>query len=926
VSIRHSEIPNRALLVIVAAVIGGAATLGVALHDLSHTKAPSPNQLEFAVLVGLLALVSWLKPLVIYVDDQSEAIHLDEGFLVMLLVLVQPSLVVVTFAASTALAQVLLKRPFIKSVFNFGQLLISVGIAALVFQQLSPQAWSADYYRVGAAVAAAAVFFVVNNVAVGVVLWAMGMRWKAALLEGLDIRLMIVAGGVGVAIGMALLLDANPTVFPIAILPIVILRYALTGFFRAREDRSRLQGLFEATLEANASMGQEPEGVADGILDSARKLLRCSDAVLSDKQGAEWELQSSLSLPGRQMFLGVAGRSPTEPFDGTDERLLEALAAVGSSALTNAALYQRSRSQEQHLAAITASLGEGVCAVSMSGHVTFANNAAMKMLGLAHGDTVGVPRSEGARWEAVAPDHLLVPVMRAVTTGETTRRYDTNFRRSDGTTIDVACTVAPLAENGAPAGAVVIFRDISEQKQMAELRHQAFHDTLTGLPNRRRFLNDLEDAMRRSAYDGEVSAVLFVDVNRFKLINDSLGHHLGDALLTAIAHRLRAAVRPGDLLARFGGDEFTMLLRDVHGVADAEDIARRILHNLKRPIALPDGRTVFVDLSIGIATTATLDDPDDLLRAADVAMYQAKASSKSGGYCVFDASIMGERSSERIDFESDLRRAVERDEIEVHYQPLVSADDGRILAVEALARWNSPSRGMLLPDKFIGVAEETNVILDVGNVVLTRACEKARFWRDRYGVDLSVGVNLSARQFEDRALVRRISSILDSTGADPSQLCLEITESLAMRSVENTKHVLNRVKGLGAKFALDDFGTGYSTLAHLAEFPIDVVKVDQSFVRGVENSPVKSAIVSAVLNMSEAIHVTAVVEGIETEPQFDHLRLLGCSVGQGYLFGYPMTAGKFEALLDHPGGVARHGGRFDVLAPAGAGTRLLRPA
>jgi diguanylate cyclase (GGDEF)-like protein/PAS domain S-box-containing protein len=914
--------------VIAAAVMGGVATLGAAVHNLARTKMPSTTHLEFAVLVGLMALISWLKPLIIYVDDQSEAIHLDECFLVMLLVLVEPSLAVVTFAASTTLAQVLLKRPFIKSIFNFGQLLLSVGVAALVFQTLSHGAWSADYYRVGAALAAAAAFFVVNNVAVGVVLWAMGMQWKAALLEGLDIRLMIVAGGVGVAIGMALLLSENLAVFPIAILPIIILRYALTGFFRAREDRSRLQGLFEATLEANATMGQDPAGVADGIIDSARKLLRCSDAMLSEKEAEDWELQSNLSLPGKTMFLGVSGRSPTEPFDGTDERLLEALAAVGSGALTNAALYQRSRSQEQHLAAITASLGEGVCAVSMSGHVTFANNAAMKMLGLSQSDVAGAGLPQGARWEEVAPDHLLVPLMRAVTTGETTRRYDTNFRRSDGSTLDVACTVAPLAEDGAPTGAVVIFRDISEQRQMAELRHQAFHDTLTGLPNRRRFLNDLEDAMRRSTYDGELSAVLFIDINRFKLINDSLGHHLGDSLLTAIAHRLREAVRPGDLLARFGGDEFTMLLRDVHGVADAEDVAGRILHKLKRPIALPDGRSVFVDLSIGIATTTTLDDPDDLLRAADVAMYQAKASAKSGGYCVFDASTMGERSAERVDFESDLRRAVERDEIEVYYQPLVSAIDGRILAVEALARWNSPSRGLLLPDNFIGVAEETNLILDVGDVVLKRACDTVRHWRNRYGADLSVGVNLSARQFEDRGLIKRISGILDSTGADPAQLCLEITESLAMRSVENTKHVLNRVKSLGAHFALDDFGTGYSTLSHLAEFPIDVVKVDQSFVRGVENSPVKSAIVSAVLSMSDAIHVTAVVEGIETEPQFDHLRLLGCSVGQGYLFAYPMTAPDFESILDR--GVlgtanGKHGGHFDLLAGI-SGQQLLRPA
>ncbi len=456
--------------------------------------------------------------------------------------------------------------------------------------------------------------------------------------------------------------------------------------------------------------------------------------------------------------------------------------------------------------------------------------------------------------------------------------------------------MAPNLEAGEPVGAVLVFRDISEHKRLAELTHQAFHDSLTGLPNRRQFLSDPTNALERSRQDGARHAVLFADIDRFKVINDSLGHSAGDLFLISVAEKLREALRPGDKLARLGGDEFTVLLEDIGSAEDAAAVAQRVLRTMREPIELRDGHKVAARLSIGIALTSPAKTCDDVLHDADVAMYEAKARGRSGEYCVFEP-VMGVRSAERVELEMELRQAIEHNDLEVYYQPLFSTFDRRVVSVEALVRWQHPLRGLLAPASFIDIAEETGLIFALGRTVLEQACQKVQEWKDLLGVEVTVAVNLSARQFQDPGLLAGIGEVLRSTGADAARLCFEVTESLAVDDVERTNQVLSSLRELGASVAIDDFGTGHSALGHLARFPTDVVKIDRAFIDGVETDQVKSAIVSAVLAMAKAIGCTTVVEGVETESRLCHLRGLGCSVAQGYLFARPMPASNFEELF-----------------------------
>ena len=428
------------------------------------------------------------------------------------------------------------------------------------------------------------------------------------------------------------------------------------------------------------------------------------------------------------------------------------------------------------------------------------------------------------------------------------------------------------------------------RRQQQTLSHHAFHDGLTDLPNRALFLDRVGHALARRAHNPV--AVLFLNVDGLKLVNDSLGHVAGDRVLLAVAKRLVACVAPGDTVARLGNDEFSILLEDVRDAAAAAVCAKNILDALRAPMVVAD-RELFPTASIGIAlSTAETGSPEGLLREADTAMSRTK-----DGFEVFNAS-MASHAAERLALETDLRRALERGEFSLHYQPILSLRDGQVLEVEALVRWNHPERGLVPPDMFIPVAEETGLIIALGQWVLEQACRQAAVWRVELGDRAPImGVNLSARQFQQPELLTAIGRALRAARLDPSALKLEITESVLMADAQSTVETLQSLKTLGIGLAIDDFGTGYSSLAYLKLFPVDTLKVDRSFVDGLGEDPQDTAIVHSVVALAKALGLSVTGEGIETDKQRQLLRDLDCERGQGYLFARPCPAADLEPLL-----------------------------
>ncbi|CAN5738226.1 hypothetical protein BH24ACT22_BH24ACT22_14880 [soil metagenome] len=429
-----------------------------------------------------------------------------------------------------------------------------------------------------------------------------------------------------------------------------------------------------------------------------------------------------------------------------------------------------------------------------------------------------------------------------------------------------------------------------------ERRYQALHDSLTGLPNRVLFLDRLRHALDSAGRDEGLSAVLFLDLDNFKIINDSLGHEEGDKLLQIIGHRLQKCSRPADTTARLGGDEFAVLLENIEGVGDAVHVAQRVASELRTPFDL-QGRELTVTSSIGIAlSNPAYEQPGDLLRDADVAMYQAKKAKKT--HEVFNPS-MYIQALERLGIEEDLRRAVGENSLEVYYQPIFHLDTTEIVGVEALLRWGDTERGILLPSEFIPIAEETGLIIPAGEWVLEEACRQAKEWNEHYETcsELKMCVNLSARQFQHPGLLDSVRSALQETGLKASNLHVEITESTMMDDEQYAKGILGELKSLGLKVSIDDFGTGYSSLSYLRDLPADFLKIDQSFVHGLEENAADAAITRLIIDLAHTLGLAAIAEGVERTGQIAKLRAMGCDLGQGYHFSEPLPAEAIEELL-----------------------------
>jgi diguanylate cyclase (GGDEF)-like protein/PAS domain S-box-containing protein len=442
--------------------------------------------------------------------------------------------------------------------------------------------------------------------------------------------------------------------------------------------------------------------------------------------------------------------------------------------------------------------------------------------------------------------------------------------------------------------------DITERKKVEEqLLHDAFHDALTGLPNRALFMDRLQQAMERTKRHPEYSfAVFFLDLDRFKLINDSLGHMVGDQLLAGIGKRLECCTRAGDTIARLGGDEFTILLDDIKDVPDILNMAERIREELKEPFSF-DGHHVYTSASIGIAlSTMGYLKPDDLLRDANTAMHRAKTSGKAR-HQLFD-STMHSHAVELLKLETELQRTHVCEEYRVHYQPVVSLETGQVTGFEALVRWQHPERGLIFPEAFISVAEETGLIIPLDRWVLREACRQTILWQKSFP-GLHISVNLSPKQFLNTDLVRELERVLMETGLPASSLKLEITENVLMSNAETVQQTLQQIRTLGVELHLDDFGTGYSSLSYLHRFPIDVLKIDRSFVSRIEAGGENSEIARAIVTLAHGMGLGVIAEGIETPEQLAELKSLSCKYGQGNLFSRPVNAEEAIRLIESSG-------------------------
>ena len=563
---------------------------------------------------------------------------------------------------------------------------------------------------------------------------------------------------------------------------------------------------------------------------------------------------------------------------------------------------QHARSEEEIRArgarfrALIEHSSDGVTVADADGRIVYDSPSVAALLGYEDGERVGHASADYIHEDDV---RLLTNSFERLT-GSTNDTVEVRLRRRDGEWRWAEVHLSNLLDEPDIAGIVANFRDVTERRQLeGRLAHQAFHDDLTGLANRALFQDRVSHALCSHARDGASQlALIFIDLDDFKTVNDAHGHGVGDEVLVAVAQRIGAAVRSGDTCARFGGDEFAILLENLPQPGLAYEVGARILESLRTEIRTAAG-AVELNASLGIVFSTPGIDASDLIRNADLAMYEAKGQGK-GRFEIFEQG-MHDAVLERLALKSDLRRAVDNGEFVPHYQPVIELATGKVVGAEALARWQHPERGLLAPSAFIDLAEETGLIVPLGRNILRLACNDAARWGSTFGDTPKLSVNLSARQLQHESIVEDVAEILAESGLEPSSLTLEITESVLIADPDAASKVLARLKELGVTLALDDFGTGYSSLSYLGRFPVDVLKIDRSFVAGMGAGAgdsgaagTEAALLEAIVGLGQMLHLSVVAEGIERPDQLARLDALGCGLGQGFLFAKPMPDAEFN--------------------------------
>jgi diguanylate cyclase (GGDEF)-like protein/PAS domain S-box-containing protein len=535
----------------------------------------------------------------------------------------------------------------------------------------------------------------------------------------------------------------------------------------------------------------------------------------------------------------------------------------------------------------------GMAITDPEGSIIRANPAFGRIVGRSPAELLGTPVADLTH--PADRESTLSEIRDLVSNGTDGYHIEKRYLHSEGHEVWVSVSVSCVRDaEGLPIYLLGQVEDIHERRALRErLAYAAIHDPLTGLPNRELFMDRLDMALRRAERGGNELTVIFLDLDRFKLINDSLGHDVGDQVLCAVADRLSDAMRSSDTLARFGGDEFTVLCEDVRDESDVLEVAERLIEAMSQPLELQVGE-IFVSLSIGIALSRPGESGGTVLRNADIAMYRAKERGPSRVEIYHEDD---ERNSvSRLRTSNDLHHAIERDELELHYQPFVDLHDESLLGMEALIRWRHPTRGLLMPQEFIPLAEDSGTIVLLGAWVLNEACRQVTRWHESRVISdldnsrMNISVNVSAVQLADPGFPRQVAKAIENSGIDPDRLWLEITESTLMRDPDQVVEVLSRFRDLGIHIEIDDFGTGYSSLSYLQRFPVESLKIDRSFISELDERSESTAIVRAIIGLGDSLGMPVIAEGVETRPQVAILKDLGCHIAQGFLFGRPMPA------------------------------------
>lgn len=644
----------------------------------------------------------------------------------------------------------------------------------------------------------------------------------------------------------------------------------LTGWGRAEALGMPLSRVFNAINEHSRAVVENPVGEC---LRSGEVVAIANHTILIRRDGTEMSIEDTVA--------------PIRDRDGVCIGAVLVFHDVTERA--------KIRSERRQLSSILEATPDFVSISTLDGRRVYMNQAGKRMLGLpGEEDVTGLPMLQAYPqwiWGFMTNEAVSIAIEKGMWEGEST------LLSRDGTEIPVSqVIIAHKGADGQEGFLSTIARDIGERKRFeAQLLHQSNHDALSGLPNRLLFHDRLGQALAQACYTEHLIAVMLLDLNRFKIINDTLGHDLGDLLLKEAALRLASCMRGGDTIARWGGDEFAFLLPNLEHPEEAAEVAAGILKVLSQPFLIAD-KEIFVSASVGITLYPTDGQTrEGLLQNAEVAMYRAKEHGESA-YQFFTGD-MNVRAFERLALENSLRKALERSELVLYYQPQVDLETGKISGMEALLRWQHPELGLVSPAQFIPLAEETGLIVPIGAWVLREACRQNKAWQDAGMARMRVSVNLSARQFQQQDIVEMTASALRESGLTADCLELELTESYIMQNPEAAIRTLRLLEKMGVFLSVDDFGTGYSSLSYLRRFPIDCLKIDRSFVQDIPGSADAAAIVSAIVAMASSLKLEIVAEGVETQDQLDYLKQLRCDRMQGFLFSRPIPANELEKLV-----------------------------